>query len=419
MRDNVVITGIGLVCSLGHSPVEVWESLLAGKSGIKQIEGFDASGFACRVAAQVEGLDAASLGIHPRDARIMDKHSYMLMKCTQDAFSNAGLGKIPVSGEDIGFFAGMGMVDYNIEDLMPAVLKSRGSEGNMDYDRFYSGGFQEIHPLWPLSMLNNITFCQIAIKLGLRGENTVFSPHADSGAQAIAEAMRTLYEKKARVVFAGGVSEKVSPLSLARGHLAGILSPDNECRPFSEHRKGTILGEGCGILAMELRSSADARGVPYTAMLTGYGAGCEFGEVFSGPTAKAIADSMRKALADAGLQPADIDLVVAHGDGTLQGDKNEMEALACIFSEAVNKPVVCSAKMALGDLFAGAPAVDIILAMKMIEHGIIPEAFTIPERENIMSGLFNTGPLKKYPKRIMSNCRSYEGQCASLIIESV
>lgn len=418
IRDNVVITGAGLVCSLGHSPSEVWEALLSGKSGIKQIEGFDASGFACRVAAQVEGLDAASLGIHPRDARIMDKHSYMLMKCTQDAFTNAGLGKISVSGEDIGFFAGMGMVDYNIEDLMPAVLKSMDPEGNMDYDAFYFHGFQEIHPLWPLSMLNNITFCQVAIKLGLRGENTVFSPHADSGAQAIAEGMRALCEKKARILLAGGVSEKVSPMSLARGHLTGQLSPDNECRPFSEHRKGTIPGEGCGILALELRSSADERGIPYSARLTGYGAGCEIDEIYSGPAAKAIAGAMEKALADAGLQPSDVDLVMAHGDGTLQGDKNEMEALACIFSKAVSKPAVFSTKANLGHLLAGAPAVDIILAMQILENGIIPEIFAAPAYKNIIPGSLNTWLLKKHPERIMINCRSYEGQCASLIIEA-
>lgn len=420
MKDNVVITGTGLVCSLGHSSVEVWEALLSGKSGIKQIEGFDASGFACRVAAQVEGLDAASLGIHPRDARIMDKHSYMLMKCTQDAFSNAGLEKISVPGEDIGFFAGMGMVDYNLEDLLPAVLKSLDSEGNIDYDKFYSDGFQEIHPLWPLSMLNNITFCQVAIKLGLRGENTVFSPHADSCAQALAEGMRTLREKKSRLVLAGGVSEKVSPLSLARGHLAGILAPDNECRPFSEDRKGTILGEGCGILALELRSSADMRGVPYTAMLTGYGAGCEVNkDAPSGPTAMAIANAMEKALEEAELNPSDIDLVMAHGDGTWHGDKNEMEALHRIFSEIDKKPEVYSAKTALGNLLAGAPAVDIILGMKILEHGTIPVAFNSrPAYKNLRLNLFNTEPLKKYPKRILSNCQSYEGQCASLIIEA-
>lgn len=419
MKDNVVITGSGLVCSLGHSVSEVWDAVVSGRKGIRPITDFDASGFDCRAAAQVDGLDAAGLGIHPRDARIMDRHSYMLMKCTRDAFAKAGLDKASVPGEDIGFFAGMGMIDYNIKDLLPAVLKSTDSEGNIDYDKFYSSGFQEIHPLWPLSMLNNITFCQVAIDLGIRGENTVFSPHADSGAQAISEGMRTILEGKAKAVIAGGVSEKVSPLSLARGHLAGILAIDNECRPFAEGRKGTILGEGCGMLSMELRSSADERGVPYTAMLTGYGSACEINDSLSGPTASAIAHAMKSALAAAAISPYDIDLVIANGDGTSCGDKNELTALHQIFSGRIEKLNVVSSKSAVGHLFAGAPAADIILGMQMIERGIIPPIVNAgPADKNIRFNLVNAGPLKEYPKRIMINCQSYEGQCASLIIEA-
>lgn len=414
MDDRVVITGTGIVTSLGLSATETWDALLAGKSGIKPIEDFDASGFDCRTAAQVSGLNPSDLGIHPRDARIMDKHSFMLMKCSHDAFRESHIDRASLQGEDIGFFAGMGMVDYNREDLLPALLKSRAPDGNLDYDRFFSGGYQEMHPLWPLSMLNNISFSQVAISLDIRGENAVFAPHADSGAAAIAEAVRALFERKVKIALAGGVSEKVSPSSLARADLAGILSTtenDREaaCRPFSAKRNGTLLGEGCGILALELLSSARARGASCKSMITGYGFAFD-----------SVAIAMQRAIENAGLSSSDIDVIIVHGDGTHAGDKNEAEAIHQIFSDCMEKIFVYSSKGALGNMFAGAPAVDIILGLHMLEHGLIPATLnSLPLDENVRFNLVHDEPLRASPKRIMVNSQSYEGQCASLIIEAV
>lgn len=413
MTDSVVITGTGLVSSLGLSSSETWNALLAGKSGIHQITDFDASGFDCRAAAQVNGLNPSDLGIHPRDARIMDKHSFMMMKCSH-AFKESCIDRASIEGEDIGFFAGMGMVDYNRDDLLPALLKSRDPDGNLDYDRFFAGGYQEMHPLWPLSMLNNISFSQVAISLDIRGENAVFAPHADSGAAAVAEAVRALSERKAKIALAGGVSEKVSPSSLARAGLAGILSKTENnseaaCRPFSAERNGTILGEGCGILALELLSSADARGASYKAMITGYGFAFDD-----------VSIAMQRAIEYAGLAPSDIDVIIANGDGTCSGDKNEAEAIHQIFSDCTEKIFVYSSKGALGNLFAGAPAVDIILGLHMLEHGVIPATLNaMPLDKSVRFNLVHDRPLRASPKRIMVNSQSYEGQCASLIIEAV
>jgi 3-oxoacyl-[acyl-carrier-protein] synthase II len=425
MNDSVVITGSGLVSSLGQSAFDTWEALLLGKHGIRQIEDFEASGFDCHVAAQVRGLEPSGLGIHPRDMRIMDKHSYMLMKCTHDAFRESGLDGAHIPGEDIGFFAGMGMVDHNIDDLVPAVMKSSDSHGSFDFDVFFLQGFREIYPLWPLSMLNNITFCQVAISLGIRGDNSVFSPHADSGAMAIAEAARTVSDNKAQVVLAGGVSEKVNPLSLARAHLFGILNAtdkdiENTCRPFGSDRKGTVLGEGCGVIALELRSSADARSIPYTVKLTGFGSAFEVMEGSRCPSVKALTSSMQAAFEQAGINPSDIDLIIANGEGSCSGDKNEMDAIHQVFSGCADKIHVYSSKGALGHLLAGAPAVDLILGMYMLDRGVIPATLhSEPSEKGMKFHLVKNMPLKTSLERIMINCQSYEGQCSSLIIEKV
>lgn len=425
MNDNVVITGAGLISSLGINALETWEALLAGKCGIQSINNFDAQDFDCPVAAQVHELGASELGIHPRDSRIMDRHSYMLMKSSRDAFKQSKLDNGAIPPEDIGYFAGMGMVDYNIEDLHPSVVQSLNEDGNLDFDKFYSGGFQQIHPLWPLSMLNNINFCQVAIDLGIKGDNTTFCPHADSGVHGIIEAYNSVLAGKAKAALAGGVSEKVSPLSIARALWFGILntSGNNQeirCIPFGRDRRGTVLGEGCGIISLELQSTARQRGVPSLAAVTGYGVSFEVSEDSHCPTAKAISLSMEKAIAKANLAPSDIDLIIAHGDGTYMGDKHEIEAIHHTFPDCVDKVTVFSSKGALGHMLAGAAAADAVMAIYILEHGIIPAVYDSPlQDDGIKFRLVSGKPVKESPRRILINSRSYEGQCASLIIEAV
>lgn len=425
MGNKAVITGIGLVSALGLNPLETWTALLSRKSGIRTIEEFDVRGFECRTAAKVSGLGAVDLDLHPRDSRIMDTHAFMLMKCSQDAFRQAALDQASIPPEEVGFFAGIGMVDYNIEDLLPAVSKSIDASGDLDYEAFYAHGFQEIYPLWPLSMLNNISFCQVAINLGIEGENGVFSPHADSCVQAIAEAAQTVLEQKATAVLAGGVSEKVSPLSLARALLSGNLNTEDrnqevKCRPFDKNRQGTILGEGGGMVVLESQSNAEKRNVPGLAAVAGHGNVFGKSDVFNCPTREAIAGSMLKAIEHAGLTPADIDVVIAHGDGTKEGDKNESEAIRQVFDEAANTVKVFASKGAIGHLLSGAPAVDVILGIQMIQNGIIPAigGYTAGD-DNLLGDLLCRWPIKKAPERILINAHSYEGQAASVIIESV
>jgi 3-oxoacyl-[acyl-carrier-protein] synthase II len=423
MDDVVVITGTGLVCSLGHSTAQVWNALLSGTSGIRPIEGFDAQGFDCRAAAQVRGVDRGDIDIQPRLAEIMGKHLFMLMKCSRDALEQCNLSKVP--GEEIGFFAGMGMVDYEVSDLLGAVLRSMDSDGRLNYDAFYSEGYQEIYPLWPLAMLNNVIFCQIAVSLDIRGENAVYCPHADSGVNAVAEGVNTILERKAQVVLAGGVSETVSPLSLARAHLSGILGSSDGareamCRPFAAGRNGTVMGEGCGMVALELRSFAEARGAQCLAVVSGFGSACEVEKGGRAPTKRAISLAMRQALAYSEINPSGVDAIIAHGDGTYLGDKNEIEAIHEVFENSVANMKVFSSKGALGHLLAASPAVDSVLAVAMLRNGIIPPTLNAAQADpTIRFHLVSGSPLQARPRRIMINASSYEGQCASLIIEAV
>jgi len=431
MTEAVVITGAGITTSLGHTVSDVWTALLSGQSGIGPLRKNDAGVPADypdgHAAAQVSGLDPAGLGIHPRDARIMGRHAHMLIKASRDAHAAARLDRAALAPEDIGFYAGMGMVDYAVDDLLPCVLKTLGGDGLIDYDRFYASAYREIHPLWPLSMLNNISFCQAAIGLDIRGENTVFSPHADSGALAIGEGVRTILDNKALIVLAGGVSEIVSPLSLARGTFFEILATGTggnagqaaDCRPFGINRQGTVLGEGCGMVMLELRSHADRRGASYSTMITGFGMSCGRDDQAACPSVYGIRTSMQQALESAELGPRDIDLIIAHGDGTLQGDRNEAEAIRQVFAADTGTPPVYASKAALGNMLAGGAAVDVILGSCMIEQGMVPPVAGSYDRDSSLKvAVVQDRASSPGLRRIMVNALSYEGQCSSLIIEA-
>ncbi len=419
-----MITGAGILCSLGNRAPDIWEALISGRTGIGPIDGFDPSGFPCALAAQVHRLDVSDLEVHPRDMRIMDTHTFLLLKATRDAFKEARLDGTEIPRERIGFFAGMGMVDYNVKDLLPAVAKSLNSAGALDLSAFYSRGYMEIYPLWPLSMLDNIGFCQVGMTLDIQGENTVFSPHADSGVLAIAEGAKAVLDDRAQVALCGAVSEKVSPFSLARAHLCGVLNASGlngaaGCKPFDVERSGTILGEGAGVVALELESSARRRGVKPLAVVAGYGFSCEPQGGFSGPTARALALAMKGALECAGLGPSEIDLVAAHGDGTAAGDRNEIEAIQNVFEDGIERVHVFSSKGAIGHLLAAAPVVDLILGIFVMNHGLIlPTLHTSSPDPSIRFRLVHGGPVKKGVKRVLSNCQSYEGQAASVVLEA-
>jgi 3-oxoacyl-[acyl-carrier-protein] synthase II len=425
-RENpVVITGAGMVTALGHTVEETWENLIAGKTGIRAIESFDARGFACRVAAQIRELDSQSFSFPAKWTRIADLHTAMLLKCSQDAYRLGGLEALPVPRDAIGFFAGMGVVDDKLDDLVPAVLASRRESRAMDMGLFFATGWQEIYPLFTLSMLNNISFCLAAIELDIRGENAVFAPHADAGAQALIEAVNTLLEEKSTVALSGGVSEKISAMSLARGHITDELNMTagtevRACRPFASDRAGTVLGEACAILCLELRASADARRAGYSTAITGYGQAFGVGEFSSGPTVAAIGNAMRRALAIAGLAPNDIDVLIAHGDGSKNGDQNELTAIENVFCPSLKKLLVYSSKAALGHSLAAAAVVDALLGVAMLEKHLIPPTLPLQgDIDDLPFRLVNGAPLAAPCRRVMINCRSGQGQAASLVLEKI
>ena len=409
LTDQVVITGLGAVCSLGNSVREISLGLSSGKSGISEITDFDASGLGWR-AAQVKNSPAIKTDIHPHLAKTMGKHLSLLVISTEQAIGDAGIGPAKFDPEDIAFFAGMGTVDYHLEDLLPAVVKSLGQSGDLDYDRFFSAGYREIYPLWPLGMLNNVAFCQAAIHFGLRGENAVFTAHGDAGIKAVAEAVKVLGEGKAKVALAGGVSEEISPSSLARARLKGLLGPPEGLSgdPMAQgSATGVFLGECGAMLVLEPLVDAIARGANVLAKVIGFGFSCRR-DVKSGfASSQAICTAMEGALFQAGLGPEQIDVIMLGGCS-----RAEAEAVGETFGAGTKAPMAVSTAKAIGETFAAGPILNTAIGLKISDWAGLPRSICI-----CLSRGGGSPMTRSKSARLLVNGISYEGMCSSMIIE--
>lgn len=404
LPDQVVITGLGAVCSLGNSVREICRGLASGESGLREIVGFDAGGFGC-LAAQVKDLPSIKTDIHPQLSKSMGTHLSLLLLSMEEALGNAAIVPDMFDPKDFGFFAGMGMVDYHIEDLLSSVLKSLSPGGDLDYDRFFSAGYQEIYPLWPLGMLNNVAFCQAAIHFRLQGENCVFSPHGDAGIQAVAEAVKVLGEGKAKVALAGGVGEEVSPLSLARAKLKGLIGPPDlkwgaksaNCAP-----SGIGLGECGAMLVLEPLQGAVERGANILARVHGFGFSCHRDDKVNFTSRQAICSAMEGALSQAEVRPDQIDLIML---GSYC--QNEIEAVREIFGKEAEAPIAVSSARALGEMLAAGPILNTAIGL------------STPDLSTLKMDIWQAGASPGIPSSsslVLVNGLSYEGRCASMII---
>jgi 3-oxoacyl-[acyl-carrier-protein] synthase II len=351
------------VTALGPNLEATWTALASGSRAIGPITRFDASGFACRQAAMLPEIPPAEPDISPREARILGAHGLTLLQAVRQALLQALLPDAGVAPEELALFAATGMVDPLPEDLLPAVRRS-GGPGLLDVHRFLADSFREIHPLWPLQMLNNVACCLVATHVGISGANAVFSSAQDAGLAAILEARAAVAEGRARAAVAAGVSEPVSAFSLGRRHLANPA-------PFAP-------GEGAGALVLETESSALARGARPLAAVTGWGM-CFDPDAEAGATRAVLQAAER-----AGVRRDDIQAVVT-SDGS-SGIERE----------------------ALGDLGAAGP----VVAAALVSHALTREG-------GVHWDLLATGVAAgRSPRRIAVLARSSSGSSGAVILES-
>ena len=360
--ERVVVTGMGAVTPVGNDVQTFWESLKAGKCGIGPITRFDVSEYKVKLAAEVKDFDVTRY-VDKREARRMDLNCHFALAAAQQAVDQAGLKEGGFDPFRVGVIYGSGVGGLHIAEEEIPKLNEKGPS--------------RVSPLCIPEMIANMAAAYISMRFGFKGEN--FSPVSAcaTGNHSIGEAMRAIRHGYQDVVLCGGTENGIIPISMAgfQNMKAVHMGEDPTCAsiPFDARRSGFVMGEGAGCLVLESLTHAKARGATILAELAGYGATGDAYHITSpAPDGEAAARAMRSAIEDAGLTPADVDYINAHGTSTPLNEKYETIAIKKTFGDAAYQVKVSSTKSMTGHLLGGAAAVESIACIMAIREGVIP-----------------------------------------------
>jgi 3-oxoacyl-[acyl-carrier-protein] synthase II len=386
---RVVITGLGVVSAAGVGMADFWANLQQGRSGVKTVSLFDAGKFPCRVAGQLDDFSARNYV--PKDYRkavkVMARDIEIAVAAADLAFRDANLatrgtstdGKGSVDPGRLGCNIGAGLICSDLNELGAAV-NTAVIDGKFDLGKWGNSGMNNLTPLWLLKYLPNMLSCHVTIIHGAEGPSNCITCGDASGHLTVGEAARLIARGGADVVIAGGAESKLNPMGLLRqGMLKRLCTTGNDdpptaCRPFDARAAGTVIGEGGGLVILEDLEHAKARGARIYAELAGFGAACDpAGIDVLVPTVGGLDLSVGKALADAGIGPDDVDLIVAHGTGVADEDRIESAAWAKALGPAATKAPATAVTGATGSLFAGAGGVELAVAAIAVHSGKVPQ----------------------------------------------
>ena len=359
---RVAITGLGAVTPIGLDAPATWEAAVAGTSGVGWIEAFDASDYPVRIAAEVTGFDPGEL-IPPKEARRMDRNVLLAVAAAQEAWDDAGLDD-DIDRTRVGILVGSAIGGIATIAEQQQVFAERG------HDR--------VSPFFIPSVLVDTASGQIAIHLGIGGQNFAPVSACATGSTAIGEAAASIRRGQADVVLAGGTEAAITPLILAgfcamRGLVAEEVDPTLASRPFDATRAGFVMGEGACILVLEELEAAKARGATIYAEVLGYGASNDAHHLAQPePEATGVAAMITGALETAGVAPERVGYVNAHGTSTPLGDLAETRALKQVFGDHAYELAVSSTKSVMGHCFGAAGAVEAMMCALALRDGVLP-----------------------------------------------
>ena len=363
-RVPVAVTGLGVVTPLGLDVASTWDALVAGRSGTGPVTAFDATGHACRVAAEVKGFDPSTTGLEPREVRRLDRFAQFAMAAAGEAVRDAGLSMPLADPERVGVYVGNGMGGLNTIAEQLAVLSARGPG--------------RVSPFLVPMTLANMASGHVSLAFGAIGPNLAPVSACATGAHAIGEAAEVIRRGDADVMIAGGTEAVIGALAFAGFAAARALTGLNDepvaaSRPFDATRDGFVMGEGAGILVLESLVHAQRRGARVYSVLAGYGSTADAHHATAPrEDGRGAARAITNALRQAGVAPDALGYVNAHGTSTPLNDRAETHAIKVAMGDAAYRVPVSSTKGALGHLLGAAGAVEAAICVLAIAHGTIP-----------------------------------------------
>ena len=403
---EVVVTGIGLITPIGTGTEDFWSGLLEGRSGTAEIKAFDASNLPVRIAAELPDFDPTDY-MSKRDISRTDRFSQIAVGAASLAWDEAECSRLDVGAERIGVIIGTGIGG------LPTIER--------EHTNLLNSGPRRVSPFMVPKLMPNAAAGAVAMKFSLTGPNFAPTSACASGAHAVGEAFRYVRDGLADVMIAGGTESALTPLSLAAFARMGALSRRNDdprtaSRPFDAGRDGFVFGEGSGVLVLERREAAEARGVHIYGSITGYGASADaFHITQPDPKGAGAVLAMKWALADAGVPPEGVHYINAHGTSTPYNDRVETIAIKEAFGPEAKRVPVSSTKSNTGHLLGAAGAVEAAVCLLALERKTIPPTINLSEHDpDCDLDYVPEGPRRAEIDCALSNSFGFGGQNACL-----
>lgn len=407
MQNNrVMVTGMGVATPLGSEVASFWQALLAGRSGIRTLPQFQNLPPSCRMGGRVSGFDP-EVSFSRRERMRLSHVAQLALFAGDAALAQSGLldGQVPL--DDVGVVLG---TSIGVVCACETFFERMGEDGVCD-------------PLAIPTAMNLAPAANLSIRHKLRGPLLSIDAACASAGHAIGQAFHLVRSGAARAVVTGGADSPFSPFVLNAWSSLQALSlriddPAGACRPFSADRDGFVLGEHAGILVIESERSAEARGAPVLAELSGYGASSD-ADHLTRPSVDGLIRAMRRALDDADLEPGEIDHINAHGTGTYLNDRAETAAIHQVFGRRAAEIPVVSIKPAIGHSFGASSAVELIACICALADGVVPPTLNYRQFDPECDlDYVVQGPAPRQMRHVMSNSFAFGGSNAVLIASS-
>jgi 3-oxoacyl-[acyl-carrier-protein] synthase II len=367
LARRVVITGMGLLCGVGNTSPEVWKNIAEGRSGVGKITRFDASNFACQIAAEVKNFDPLNF-IEKKEVKKMGRFIHLALAATDEAVKMSGLQVTPENATRVGVHIGSGVGGFDVIER--------------EHEELLKGGPRKISPFFIPAAIVNLAAGHVSIRYGAKGPNEATATACTTSAHAIGDAYKIIQRCDADVMIAGGSEAAITPMGVGGFAAMRALStrnddPEKASRPWDVGRDGFVIGEGAGIVILEELEHARKRGATILAEMIGYGMSADAYHITQ-PAEEGEGGFrvMMNAINDAKISPADIDYVNAHGTSTPIGDVLETKAIKRTFGNDTKVPV-SSTKSMTGHLLGGAGGLEAGITILALRDQVLPPTINL------------------------------------------
>jgi len=407
LSRRVVVTGVGLVCGCGIGTEEVWQNLVAGRSGVGPITAFDPAAFDCRIAGEVRNFDPLNW-IEKKEIKKMGRFIQFALAASEFAVAQSGLDMAAVNAEKVGVYVGSGIGAFEVIER--------------EHSKLLSAGPHRVSPFFITATIANLAAGQISIRYGATGPNLTCATACTTGAHAVGESFRVIQRGDADVMICGGSEAAVTPLSVAGFASMRALSTRNDdpvtaSRPWDAGRDGFVVGEGAGVLILEEYEHAVKRGATILAELVGYAANSDAYHTNAPPEdGRGVRRVMQLALEDAGVSPNEIKYLNAHATSTPLGDRAEARAICETFGDWSKSLLVSSTKSMTGHLLGGAGSLEAGVTVLALRDQVAPPMTNLQDVDDACGfQLVRDKGLPTSMEYAMTNSFGFGGTNASLI----